>query len=163
MVYLFLLLIFFSGVFADEDVEVKLNKMLGDYVYSNFRDYDVISILPVAKSYIKTLMGKDFDDVNCKSKGNSGMYLYLDCQFLENGKPVSSFPVTVRIKDKGNETVRKDQKITIIYTSKNIKIGLLGVAMNSGKVGDVIEVKNISTGKVLKARVLSNTEVLVED
>ncbi|MEZ0323931.1 MAG: flagellar basal body P-ring formation chaperone FlgA [Hydrogenothermaceae bacterium] len=150
-------------VFGDEDLNSKLDKMLNSYVKENFNQYEIISLVPIAKSYVKTLEGKDFDKVECTSKGNSSMYLYLNCSFLNGNQLVSSFPVTFRIKEGGKPIIEKNKKVDIIYIIKNLKIKIMGVALQSGKIGDVIEVKNISTGKILKGKVISENEVLIEE
>ncbi|MCX7760811.1 MAG: flagella basal body P-ring formation protein FlgA [Hydrogenothermaceae bacterium] len=163
MVYLFLLFVLVFDAFGDEDLNSKLDKMLNDYVRENFSQYEIISLVPIAKSYIKTLEGKEFSKVECKSKGSSSLYLYLECKFLNGEQLVSSFPVTFRIKEGGRPVIEKNKKVDIVYITKNLRIKMMGVAVQSGKVGDIIEVKNISTGKVLRGRVISENEVLVEE
>lgn len=159
--WIIILLLSFK-VYSQEDLESKVNQMVSEHVYSNFSSYEIISILPISKSYIKILEGKEFDSVVCKSKGSSNLYLYLGCSFKHMGVDVASFPVTVRIKEGSKVAIEKNKKVSILYIEKNFRISLLGVALQSGKIGDIIEVKNISTGKVLKGRVISETEVLVE-
>ncbi|MEJ5173675.1 MAG: flagellar basal body P-ring formation chaperone FlgA [Hydrogenothermaceae bacterium] len=163
MVYLVLLFFLVSGAFGNEDLNSKLDKMLNDYVKENFSQYEIVSLVPIAKSYIKTLEGKEFSKVECKSKGSSSLYLYLDCSFYKDDQLIASFPVTFRIKEGVRPVVEKNRKVDIVYISKNLRIKIMGVAVQSGKVGDIIEVKNMSTGKILRGRVISENEVLVEE
>lgn len=147
--------------FCDE-VEPKIYKMVQEYVFTEFGEHGVQAILPIPKSYMKTLEGKDFDEVKCRLKGKSNLYLYLDCDFMFKGQKVSSFPITTRIREGSKVAVEKNQKVAIVYVSKNLRISILGVALQNGKIGDYIEVKNLSTGKVLKGKVVSEGEVLIE-
>lgn len=152
----------FMMVYASEEIEHKVYRLIQEKIYKEFSDYSIVSILPIPKSYLKTLEGKEFDSINCKSKGNSNLYLYLDCEFINDNQPVSSFPVTVRIKEGSKVLIEKNKKVDILYIDKNIKIKMLGVSLKSGKLGDYIEVKNLSTGKILKGKVISDSEVLIE-
>lgn len=160
---LLIILQIFILVYASEDeVEGKVYQLIQEKVYKNFDEYDIISTLPIPKSYIKTLDDKNVDDVNCKFKGVSNLYLYLHCDFISSQKVISSFPITLRIKEGGKVVVEKNRKVSVLYIDRNIKIKMLGIALQSGKVGDYIEVKNISTGKVLKGKVVSSDEVIIE-
>ncbi|BAF69725.1 flagellar protein FlgA [Nitratiruptor sp. SB155-2] len=55
-----------------------------------------------------------------------------------------------------NYAVKKRQNVRIIYAKGPIRIELLGLALQNGKRGDIIKVKNISTNKVLECKVLSD-------
>ncbi|WP_457568517.1 flagellar basal body P-ring formation chaperone FlgA [Desulfurobacterium sp.] len=52
--------------------------------------------------------------------------------------------------------VFKNAPVKVIYTSGNIKIEMIGQALQNGALGDIIEVKNISTGKKLLCRVIGS-------
>ncbi len=52
--------------------------------------------------------------------------------------------------------VKKRRSVKIVYQRGAIYIELLGLALQNGKVGDVIRVKNISTNKVLRCKVVRN-------
>lgn len=162
MVWVLVLLFFTFSVNAQEDTAYRVSKMLESHLQESFGSYEIVSILPLSKSYIKSLEDKEFDSIQCKSKGSSNLYLYLNCSFLSKGSEVASLPVTVRIRGGVKVAVEKNKKVNILYIDRNIRISMVGVALQSGKVGDYIEVKNISTGKVLKAKVISDSEVLVE-
>ena len=55
-----------------------------------------------------------------------------------------------------NYTIHKRQLVKILYSKGPIRIELLGMALQNGKSGDIIRVKNLSSNKVLVCKVLSN-------
>jgi flagella basal body P-ring formation protein FlgA len=61
---------------------------------------------------------------------------------------------------KPNFLVKRNMPVKVVYNSGPIHIELLGVALDNGVKGHIIRVKNISTGKVLRCRVVG--EGLVE-
>jgi flagella basal body P-ring formation protein FlgA len=81
---------------------------------------------------------------------------------LKDEEIVATIPITFRILATTKWTIVKNQKVSIVYLNKNIKIQMLGVALENGKEGDYIKVKNISTGKELVGKVISNDTVLIE-
>ncbi|RKQ63238.1 flagella basal body P-ring formation protein FlgA [Thermovibrio guaymasensis] len=54
---------------------------------------------------------------------------------------------------KPNFIVRKGKPVKVVYIRGPIHIELLGIALENGAVGNIIRVKNISTGKILRCRV----------
>ena len=52
-----------------------------------------------------------------------------------------------------NFAVKKNQPVRVVYRSGAIRVELLGIALQNGIVGNIIKVKNPSTGKVLLCRV----------
>ncbi|MEO2068742.1 MAG: flagellar basal body P-ring formation chaperone FlgA, partial [Desulfurobacteriaceae bacterium] len=52
--------------------------------------------------------------------------------------------------------VFKGKPVKVVYSSGTIHIEILGIALENGSLGDIIKVKNISTGKVLLCRVIGN-------
>ncbi len=52
--------------------------------------------------------------------------------------------------------VFKNAPVKVIYVSGNIRIEMVGQALQNGALGDIIEVKNISTGKKLLCKVIGN-------
>ncbi len=50
--------------------------------------------------------------------------------------------------------VKKHRNVKIIYQKGAIYIELLGLALDNGNVGDVVRVKNLSSNKVLRCKVL---------
>ncbi len=55
--------------------------------------------------------------------------------------------------------VKKKRSVKIIYQKGPIRIELLGLALQNGKVGDIIRVKNLSSNKVLRCKVISSGAV----
>ena len=55
-----------------------------------------------------------------------------------------------------NFAVRRNQPVRVVYRSGAIRVELLGIALQDGVVGNIIKVKNPSTGKVLLCRVTGN-------
>ncbi len=58
-----------------------------------------------------------------------------------------------------NFAVRKDQPVRVVYRNGTIRIELLGISLQDGVRGDIIKVKNPSTGKVILCRVTGNGTV----
>ncbi|WP_456398038.1 flagellar basal body P-ring formation chaperone FlgA [Desulfurobacterium sp.] len=52
--------------------------------------------------------------------------------------------------------VFKNAPVKVIYVSGNIRIEMLAQALQNGALGDIIKVKNISTGKKLLCKVIGN-------
>ncbi len=50
--------------------------------------------------------------------------------------------------------VKKRRNVKIVYQKGAIHIELLGLALQNGRVGDIVRVKNLSTNKVLRCKVL---------
>jgi flagella basal body P-ring formation protein FlgA len=159
IVLLFVLLTIFY-VKAGERLE-KAKNMALEYAKENFKDVEIIDVVKIPQSYEEKL-SKDFNKVECKSKGKSSIYLYLDCTYLKDEEIVATIPITFRISATTKWTIVKNQKVSIVYLNKNIKIQMLGVALENGKEWDYIKVKNISTGKELVGKVISNDTVLIE-
>ncbi len=55
-----------------------------------------------------------------------------------------------------NFAVKKNQPVRVVYRNGAIKVELLGIALQDGVVGNIIKVKNPSTGKVLICKVTGN-------
>ncbi|WP_457641149.1 flagellar basal body P-ring formation chaperone FlgA [Persephonella sp.] len=56
--------------------------------------------------------------------------------------------------------VKKKDYVKVIYYRKNIRIEIVGQALQNGKIGDFIKVKNLSSGKVLECKVIGENTVL---
>lgn len=56
--------------------------------------------------------------------------------------------------------VKKRSSVKILYERGAIRIELLGLALENGQKGDIIKVKNLSSNKVLRCKVLSSGSVL---
>jgi flagella basal body P-ring formation protein FlgA len=60
-----------------------------------------------------------------------------------------------------NYMVHRQKRVTIVFKKRNLLIKAPGVALENGAVGDVVRVKNPSTGKVISAEVVSKNKVLI--
>ncbi len=69
---------------------------------------------------------------------------------IYKGKKITKYMITP------NYSVHKRQLVKILYSKGPIHIELLGIALQNGKSGDIIRVKNLSSNKVLVCKVLSN-------
>lgn len=58
--------------------------------------------------------------------------------------------------------IAKGKKVTILVETKNVRITTQGIAMEAGKQGQVIKVKNIGSNKVVYARVTNNSTVRID-
>ncbi|SNR88606.1 flagellar basal body P-ring formation chaperone FlgA [Desulfurobacterium atlanticum] len=52
--------------------------------------------------------------------------------------------------------VFKNTPVKVVYESGAIRIEMMGLALQNGALGDIIEVKNISTGKKILCKVVGN-------
>jgi len=52
-----------------------------------------------------------------------------------------------------NFIVKKGKPVKVVYDKNGIHVELLGVPVEDGAVGNIIKVKNLSTGKILRCRV----------
>ena len=59
------------------------------------------------------------------------------------------------------DIVKKGQEVFIQAKTKGINVQLKGKALKDGKLGQLIQVRNISSGKVIQAKVISSTKVEV--
>ncbi|WP_457621902.1 flagellar basal body P-ring formation chaperone FlgA [Persephonella sp.] len=56
--------------------------------------------------------------------------------------------------------VKRKSYVKVIYSRNNIRIEIQGLALENGKLGDFIKVKNISSGKILVCKVIGKDTVL---
>ncbi|WP_028950648.1 flagella basal body P-ring formation protein FlgA [Sulfurihydrogenibium subterraneum] len=165
MVWFFILILAFIKLSFSADNVEKFKNLVDNYVKTNFKEFEIVNMVKIPESYTKQIT-EDFDSVDCKSKGNSGLYLYLSCLVIEDGKTLAEIPVAYRISQQKDGklilVIRKNQKVNILYMKGAIKVQLLGIALDNGKEGDYIKVKNISTGKEIVGKVIDGQTVLVE-
>ncbi len=57
--------------------------------------------------------------------------------------------------------VRRGSAITLVYESNTLRVETPGVADEGGKAGDLIQVKNVSSGKLLRGLVLNGRTVRI--
>lgn len=74
---------------------------------------------------------------------------------IQAGKPISSRIITEPV------LVSKKHPVTILYDTPTVHLRTAGIALQDGARGELIPVKNISSGVVVHAEVLSPNEVLV--
>jgi len=58
-----------------------------------------------------------------------------------------------------NFVVKEGRPVKLVYEANGIHIELPAIALENGAVGDIIKVKNVSTGKVLVCRVIGENTV----
>ncbi len=68
-------------------------------------------------------------------------------------------PITYRDLLK-NYLVRRNSNVKVIYQRGAFKIELLGRALQNGELGDIIKVRNLSSGKVIQCKVIGINKVL---
>lgn len=59
------------------------------------------------------------------------------------------------------DIIKKGQNVYIIASAKGINVQLKGVALMNGKLGQIIKVKNSSSGKAIQGKVISSSKVMV--
>jgi len=107
----------------------------------------IIKYKDVKISRIKIKRGKDYIDKlelavgkklkRTKRKGEPILFRDLEKQYL----------------------VRKNSNVKVIYNKGNFKIELIGRALENGDKGQIIKVKNISSGKVIQCKVIGINRV----
>ncbi len=74
---------------------------------------------------------------------------------IEVNKIVSPSMVTLP------KVIRRGRAVSLVYETSKMKVEALGQAMEDGRVGDVIRVKNPSSGQLLQGRILDGRTVRV--
>ncbi len=69
---------------------------------------------------------------------------------IRSGTPIKRYMI------EPDYAVKRKRSVKIIYQRGAIHIELLGIALENGNVGDIIRVKNLSSNKVLRCKVLSD-------
>ena len=59
------------------------------------------------------------------------------------------------------QVIRPGSLVTLVYESARLRIEASGQAVEGGKVGDVIRVKNLSSGQLLEGQVIDSREVII--
>ncbi len=58
--------------------------------------------------------------------------------------------------------IRRGEEVNVIFRSGNLEISFSGKALDTGFYGDIIRVKSLNTGKILRGRVISEGSVLIK-
>ncbi|MBK3332484.1 flagellar basal body P-ring formation protein FlgA [Persephonella atlantica] len=74
--------------------------------------------------------------------------------FIKEGKPIKTFMIQI------DYPVKKRDYVRVVYDRNGIKIEITGIALENGVIGQSIKVKNSSTGKLLRCRVIGRGTVL---
>ena len=72
---------------------------------------------------------------------------------VKKDQPISYFDLEKQF------LVRKNSNVKVIYKKGSFKIELLGRALENGELGQIIKVKNISSGKVIQCKVVGINQV----
>ncbi len=59
------------------------------------------------------------------------------------------------------QVIRPRSLVTLVYENAKLRVEAPGEAMDGGKVGDVIRVKNLSSGQLLQGQVRDSREVII--
>ncbi|MEO2083796.1 MAG: flagellar basal body P-ring formation chaperone FlgA [Desulfurobacteriaceae bacterium] len=115
----------------------------------------VVSRVPIPKGAVITADMIRLKEIpSSKSRGTFGKP-----EFVIGGKARRKISAGTIIRERDiepNFAVKKGMPVKVVYRSGAIRIELLGVSLENGFVGNIIRVKNISTGKVLLCRVTGN-------
>lgn len=57
----------------------------------------------------------------------------------------------------------KDQSVDLTYSSANLTIKTIGIALESGSVGDFIKIKNEKSSNIVIAKIINEKTVMVEE
>jgi flagella basal body P-ring formation protein FlgA len=132
--------------------KIYANATIEEYIYKPFAKRDILKG--------KIIKGDDIVFKRVKKRVNSERKLTPKEVIGSVAKRV--IYATKEIKPTSIEPdyeVKKRRNVKIVYKKGGITIEFLGLALDNGKKGDIIRVKNISTNKVLRCKVLSKSAV----
>ncbi len=84
-----------------------------------------------------------------------------DVEGLEAARAVEVNEVLTQKSLERPTIVRRGSAVTLVYESNSLKVETPGVADEGGKAGELIQVKNLSSGKLLRGLVLNGRTVRI--
>ena len=136
-------------VIKSEELKEKTERFLKE----NFKGIEIVNVS--APLSVKVPKGcKESLEVVSKSD----KYFRVRWKFTDNGRVVKSFVVSVKVNP--HYLVKRGNPVKVVYVKGPIKIEIIGIALENGREGDIIKVKNPSTGKILPCRVVGENVVL---
>ncbi len=96
------------------------------------------------------------------SRAYYGYYTsFDDVVGMQAGKSIPAGAIITKHFLELPDIIKKGQEVFIQAKTKGINVQLKGKALSNGKQGQLIKVKNISSGKTVQAKVISSTKVEV--
>lgn len=144
-----------------------------DYrIYHNGRLYETLSATATVKKFILAVTAKrdipkgkriTDEDLLVKKMDDRGRKGYITDASSITGK-VAKQKITKGTAVKKyflvpDYKILKRKPVKVAYRSGNIKIELMGIALQNGSIGDSVRIKNVSTGKVLLCKVIDKNVV----
>ena len=112
---------------------------------------DLLSLSSIAKKEVETTNLRDYF-----SWANSSQILEMEIR-----RHISS-DQEIRSSDlKKQQLMKRGQKISIINNAGSVQIRVSGVALQPGSKGDLISVKNLSSGRKINARIIDRNTVSI--
>ncbi len=80
---------------------------------------------------------------------------------LEAARPLEVNAVLTQTSLERPTLIRRGSAITLVYESRSLRVETPGIAEEGGKAGELIQVKNLSSGKLLRGLVLDGRTVRI--
>ncbi|WP_456401264.1 flagellar basal body P-ring formation chaperone FlgA [Persephonella sp.] len=169
-----------TNIDPPNDALIEINELnkTGSYIYLIYRikgkagnlkkirisvRYKKLVNLVVANGDIEKGAVISEDMLKIVKKEMPGRDFYTDINYLVGGKAKVFIPDGEIIKKSmiiPDYDVKKKNNVKIIYSRNSIRIEIQGVALENGKKGDLVRIKNLSSGKVLLCKVIGKNTVL---
>ncbi len=156
---------------------IHIRSKTGNYIYLDYIvsfnqksiklpisvQYSTVKTVVIANKYIPKGKKISQEDIKLIKMSN------VRDEFIENIKQAVGKIAKVNIKAnspikkyylKPDFLVKKNDKVKVIYSNKVIRVELIGQALENGEKGQIIKVKNISSGKKIKCKVIDRKTVL---
>lgn len=122
--------------------------------------------VPVAARYIKfgeIIQSGDLNNLKVKldTIKNSDTSTTIEIVGMQAKKYISAGSVIKKTDVANPPVIKNNDPVSIIYSSGAINLKTSGVALGAGAVGDMIKVKNSTSGIVVLGRIINNNTVQV--
>lgn len=125
----------------------------------------IITIVPVVVAQNSISKGTRLDETNIRTEYkdiSSIRGAIIDEETLVLGThAIRTISAGTAITERNICFICKKQQMTIIAQSDNFMIKTTGIALENGAIGDQIRVKNVKSGRIIRARVKSINEVII--
>ncbi len=120
--------------------------------------------IPVAARYIKfgeVIQSLDVKNVKAKFNQNADIISVSEIVGMQAKKYIPMGSVIKRVDIVSPPVIKNNDPVNIIYSSGVINLKTSGIAMGSGAIGDMIKVKNSTSGIVLLGQIVNKNTVQV--
>jgi len=83
-------------------------------------------------------------------------------QGMELSRDLSASAILTRSALKPKQIVKQGQEVSIMAEGLGVRVRMSGIALRNGALGDLIPIRNSSSGRVVQATISSNSTVLIK-